>query len=62
MDAPLVLTTILNPKEVDTEAHGLDVAFEYPLELYTLAQKYAWPWETKIEHIFEIIQLFIYNI
>lgn len=34
MDAPLVMTTRLNPAEVDKEAHNLDLSFSYPLELY----------------------------
>ncbi len=51
MDAPLVLTTILDPREVDTEAHNLDVASNYPLEFYQVAQKYGWPWEVKVEHV-----------
>ncbi|HIP17023.1 MAG TPA: DNA-directed DNA polymerase II large subunit [Methanothermococcus okinawensis] len=34
MDAPLVLTTLLDPKEVDGEVHNLDTLWEYPLEFY----------------------------
>ncbi|MDD1753308.1 MAG: DNA polymerase II large subunit, partial [Methanotrichaceae archaeon] len=34
MDAPLVMTTRLNPAEVDKEAHNLDVTRIYPLEFY----------------------------
>jgi DNA polymerase II large subunit len=34
MDAPLVMTTRLNPAEVDKEAHNLDVTQVYPLEFY----------------------------
>ncbi len=34
MDAPLVLTTRLNPAEVDKEAHNLDIPSFYPLEFY----------------------------
>lgn len=34
MDAPLVMTTRLNPMEVDKEAHNLDVTEVYPLEFY----------------------------
>jgi DNA polymerase II large subunit len=34
MDAPLVMTTRLNPAEVDKEAHNLDLSISYPLELY----------------------------
>ena len=34
MDACLVMTTILNPAEVDKEAHNLDLTAIYPLEFY----------------------------
>ena len=37
MDKPLVLTTRLDPTEVDKEAHNLDVATSYPLALYRAA-------------------------
>ena len=34
MDAPLVLTTRLDPKEIDKESLNVDVGDAYPLELY----------------------------
>jgi DNA polymerase II large subunit len=37
MDKPLVLTTRLDPTEVDKEAHNLDVGSRYPLALYRAA-------------------------
>lgn len=37
MDKPLVLTTRLDPTEVDKEAHNLDVGEHYPLAFYRLA-------------------------
>ncbi|NYT02326.1 MAG: DNA polymerase II large subunit [Methanosarcinales archaeon] len=39
MDAPLVLTTRLNPAEVDKEAHNLDLSRSYPLEFYEATMK-----------------------
>jgi len=39
MDAPLVLTTRLNPAEVDKEAHNLDLSRSYPLEFYEATLK-----------------------
>jgi DNA polymerase II large subunit len=39
MDKPLVLTTRLDPTEVDKEAHNLDIATGYPLAFYRLAQE-----------------------
>ena len=37
MDKPLVLTTRLDPTEVDKEAHNLDIGSHYPLALYRAA-------------------------
>ncbi len=51
MDAPLVLTTILIPGEVDDEVHGLDVVWKYPLEFYEAAVQYKNPWDVKIAQI-----------
>jgi DNA polymerase II large subunit len=47
MDAPLVLTTTLDPKEVDDEAHNIDVVERYPLEFYKATLRYARPQEVK---------------
>ncbi|MDQ1261222.1 MAG: polymerase large subunit, partial [Euryarchaeota archaeon] len=43
MDACLVMTTILNPSEVDKEAHNLDLTAVYPLEFYEATQRGANP-------------------
>jgi DNA polymerase II large subunit len=43
MDAPLVLTTRLNPLEVDKEAHNLDLSASYPLEFYQATLRNANP-------------------
>lgn len=51
MDSPLVLTTTITPSEVDDQAHGVDVAWEYPLEFYEAAQQYKQPWDVPIEQI-----------
>ena len=47
MDAPLVLTSVLNPKEIDDQVHGVDVVWRYPLELYEAAEEMKAPWEVK---------------
>jgi len=47
MDAPLVLTTILDPKEVDGEVHNMDVVWEYPLEFYERSLDMPSPKEIK---------------
>jgi len=43
MDACLVMTTILNPSEVDKEAHNLDLTRVYPLEFYEATMRSASP-------------------
>ncbi len=43
MDAPLVLTTRINPDEIDKEAHNIDTVWRYPLEFYESALEYADP-------------------
>lgn len=45
MDSPLVLTSILDPAEVDDQVHGIDVVWKYPLALYEAAQQIKKPWE-----------------
>jgi DNA polymerase II large subunit len=45
MDAPLVLTVVLNPKEVDGEVHNMDIVERYPLEFYNATLRYADPKE-----------------
>ncbi len=49
MDAPLVLTAILNPAEVDDMVHKLDVVWKYPLQLYEAAQKITSPGDVDIK-------------
>jgi len=43
MDAPLVLTTRIDPKEIDKEAHNIDIMEQYPLRFYELASDFANP-------------------
>jgi DNA polymerase II large subunit len=57
MDAPLVLTSILNPAEVDDQVHGMDVVWKYPLELYEAALEMKKPWEVKDSNNKKIEQL-----
>ncbi|WP_135613118.1 DNA polymerase II large subunit [Methanococcoides sp. AM1] len=53
MDAPLVLTTRLDPSEVDKEAHNIDVCESYPLEFYEATLRIANPKE--FEDTFDLI-------
>jgi DNA polymerase II large subunit len=47
MDAPLVLSSRIDPTEIDKESHNLDVCPGYPLELYLKALEYAHPKEVE---------------
>lgn len=51
MDAPLVLTTVIIPSEVDDMAFDLDVAWHYPLELYEKALAFKSASEVKIDQL-----------
>ena len=53
MDAPLVLTTRIDPKEVDKEAHNIDVCKKYPLEFYRATQEIKNP--TELESIMDLV-------
>jgi DNA polymerase II large subunit len=43
MDAPLVISVRLDPREVDGESHNVDYAAKYPLQFYEDSLKYAKP-------------------
>ncbi len=45
MDAALILSTVLNPDEIDDEAWAIETVSEYPLEFYYETQEYKKPWE-----------------
>ena len=45
MDAPLILTTKINPSEIDKEALNVDINKKYPLEFYELTMDYPNPKE-----------------
>ncbi|MCL2146053.1 MAG: DNA polymerase II large subunit, partial [Methanomassiliicoccaceae archaeon] len=53
MDAPLVLTTRLDPNEIDKEAHNIDCLRRYPLEFYKAAMEMRDPKE--LEKIMDLI-------
>jgi len=53
MDAPLVLTTRLDPNEIDKEAHNLDVSAHYPIEFYQACTEYRHPRE--LEGIMDLV-------
>jgi len=49
MDAPLILSTVLNADEVDDEAWATETVDEYPLSFYQETQEYKKPWEIDTE-------------
>ncbi|MFP4050147.1 MAG: DNA polymerase II large subunit [Thermoplasmata archaeon] len=54
MDAPLVLTTRIDPSEIDSEAHNVDTIWEYPLEFYERTVDYPDPKE--VSEIMELAE------
>jgi DNA polymerase II large subunit len=51
MDAPLVLSSEINPSQVDDEVHAMESVWGYPLEFYEAAAKFTPPGEVKVETI-----------
>ena len=49
MDSPLVLTSIINPAEVDDMVHRMDIGWRYPIELYEGALELKYPWEINVD-------------
>ncbi len=54
MDATLVISSLLDPNEIDPEAHNLDTLCQYPLEFYEATERYAPP--SEIEKIMNLIK------
>ena len=55
MDAPLVLTYLLNPAEVDDMAFHVDTAWRYPLVMYELALEYKKPYDVKVPLLNDVL-------
>jgi DNA polymerase II large subunit len=53
MDAPLVLSIILNPSEVDDEAHNVEVCNRYPAQFYDMVSEATHP--KTVESLVDII-------
>ena len=54
-DAPLVVTTMLNPAEVDDMLFDVDIVDHYPLELYRAAQELKPPSEVAILQVKDVL-------
>ena len=52
MDAPLVMSSRIDPSEIDDEAHNMDIVRRYPLEFYEATREMADP-----EAVEDLIQL-----
>ncbi|MFB6187088.1 MAG: hypothetical protein ABEI86_09515, partial [Halobacteriaceae archaeon] len=48
MDAPLVMSSRIDPSEIDDEAHNIDIVSEYPREFYQATRDMADPADTDI--------------
>jgi DNA polymerase II large subunit len=57
MDAPLLLISVVNPKEVQRQAHDFDVAVAYPLEFYEKTLE-----KVEAKHVSELIDLIEYRL
>ncbi len=49
MDAPLVMSSRIDPSEIDDEAHNMDVVSQYPREFYLATREQADPGEVDVE-------------
>jgi len=47
MDAPLVMSSRIDPAEIDDEAHNMDIASSYPREFYEATREMADPGEVE---------------
>ncbi|GAB3666818.1 DNA polymerase II large subunit [Halopiger thermotolerans] len=49
MDAPLVMSSRIDPSEIDDEAHNMDIVSQYPREFYLATREQADPEEVDIQ-------------
>ena len=54
MDAPLVMSSRIDPSEIDDEAHNMDIVREYPREFYEATREMADPGE--VEDVMKIAE------
>ncbi|MEW6748217.1 MAG: DNA polymerase II large subunit [Candidatus Micrarchaeota archaeon] len=55
MDAPLVLSVEINPKEVDDEAHSIEIVSRYPLDFYEAAERLTPPGDIKLKRVKDVL-------
>ncbi|WP_135827339.1 DNA polymerase II large subunit [Halorussus halobius] len=54
MDAPLVMSSRIDPSEIDDEAHNIDIVREYPREFFEATREMADPGE--VEDVMTIVE------
>ena len=55
MDAPIVFSTVVNPREVDDEVYNMEICTEYPLSFYEKATKICDPFIDDIKIVNNVI-------
>ncbi len=55
MDAPLVLTSVILPAEVDDMVFNMDIVDKYPLELYEAADKLKMPYAVDVKKVSDVM-------
>jgi len=55
MDAPLVLSLKINPKEVDDEVYCMEFVSSYPLEFYQAAERITPPGDVKLKTVKDVL-------
>jgi len=55
MDAPLVVTKIMNPKEIDDEAHKMEIVGSYSLDFYEKTLQGANPFEVDVKTVSSLL-------
>lgn len=55
MDTPLVLIPIINPKEIDDEAHCIEFINSYPLEFYRATERNVAPGDMKLKIVKDML-------
>ncbi len=55
MDAPLTITPRLDPREVDDEAHCMEVVSSYPLEFYRACENNTYPSDVKLKTVQDLL-------
>jgi DNA polymerase II large subunit len=56
MDAPITLTTMLSPKEVDDEVFNIELVWDYPLEFYRKAEVFSSPYDVKLKIVENVLE------